>query len=146
MSGTVPELLELEPEPEPEPGPQAVPSSPATDALLLVSDAAAAASAASAVALCGGAVLMPVVGLGGGIFTEGAEEAVLSALQLGYRLIDTAPKYGGSEAAIGRALQTSGIPRAEVFLATKVTNSTRAPWRRSRRASPSWTPSMWICC
>jgi 2,5-diketo-D-gluconate reductase A len=44
-------------------------------------------------------------------------------LRLGYRLIDTAPKYGGSEAAIGRALKRSGVPRAEVFLATKVTNS-----------------------
>ena len=50
---------------------------------------------------------MPIVGLGGGIFQD-AESAFASALEVGYRLIDTAPKYGESEAALGRAWTTSG--------------------------------------
>ena len=70
-------------------------------------------------------VRMPVLGLGGGIFSE-AEASFTSALSLGYRLFDTAPKYGESEAALGRAIQLSGVPRAELFLASKVGNVPRA--------------------
>lgn len=81
------------------------------------------ASAKTVVSLRGGEVKMPIFGLGGGLFNKNAEEAVVSALQLGYRLIDTAPNYGGSEAAIGRAIQRSGIKRSDIFLATKVGNN-----------------------
>ena len=42
-----------------------------------------------------------------------------AALEAGYRLIDTAAAYG-NEAAVGRAIAASGIPRAEVFVTTKL--------------------------
>jgi 2,5-diketo-D-gluconate reductase A len=44
---------------------------------------------------------------------------VSTALEIGYRLIDTATAYG-NEAAVGRAIASSGIPRAEVFVTTKL--------------------------
>ena len=44
--------------------------------------------------------------------------AVRSALELGYRRIDTAPAYGNEE-SVGRALRESGIARDEVFVTTK---------------------------
>ena len=47
------------------------------------------------------------------------QQAVLEALQEGYRLIDTAASYFNEE-AVGRALRTSGLPRDEVFVTTKV--------------------------
>ena len=69
----------------------------------------------------GGDVRMPILGLGGGIF-HGAEDAFLAALEEGYRLFDTAPKYGPSEEALGRAIQRSGVKRNELFLVSKVGN------------------------
>jgi len=46
-------------------------------------------------------------------------EAVLAALKLGYRMIDTAALYH-NEADVGRAVRDSGIPRSEIFVETKV--------------------------
>lgn len=46
-------------------------------------------------------------------------EAILQALALGYRHIDTAQSYG-NEADVGAALAESGIDRSEIFLTTKV--------------------------
>jgi diketogulonate reductase-like aldo/keto reductase len=51
-----------------------------------------------------------------------AETAVGEALAAGYRHVDTAEMYG-NEAGVGRALRASGLPRAEVFVTTKVWNS-----------------------
>jgi diketogulonate reductase-like aldo/keto reductase len=51
-----------------------------------------------------------------------AERAVGWALELGYRLIDTASVYG-NEREVGRAIHGSGVPRADVFLTSKVWNS-----------------------
>ena len=48
-----------------------------------------------------------------------AREAVKSALSLGYRHIDTAQMYG-NEAEVGDGITSSGIPRREIFLTTKV--------------------------
>jgi 2,5-diketo-D-gluconate reductase A len=63
---------------------------------------------------------MPVVGLGVGELPEAeAERAVSTALEAGYRLIDTATAYG-NEAAVGQAIAASGIPREELFITTKV--------------------------
>ena len=59
----------------------------------------------------------------------------MSAIQLGYRLIDTAPKYGESEAALGRAIQRSGVPREALFLASKVGNVGYAATLKSFEAS-----------
>ncbi|WP_428338313.1 aldo/keto reductase [Mycobacterium sp.] len=66
---------------------------------------------------------MPVLGLGVAELTEDeTERAVSTALENGYRLIDTASVYG-NEAAVGRAIAASGIPRAELFVTTKVANA-----------------------
>nr|WP_197283699.1 aldo/keto reductase [Mycobacterium sp. Marseille-P9652] len=63
---------------------------------------------------------MPALGLGVADLSEDeAERAVSAALELGCRLIDTASAYG-NEAAVGRAIAASGIPRAEVFVTTKL--------------------------
>lgn len=68
-------------------------------------------------------VEMPVLGLGTYKANEGAEVeyAVRTALDVGYRSIDTASLYENEE-GVGRALHRSGVPREDVFLATKVWN------------------------
>jgi 2,5-diketo-D-gluconate reductase A len=66
---------------------------------------------------------MPVLGLGvAGLSDDETERAVSAALEMGYRLIDTAAVYG-NEAAVGRAIAASGIPRAELFVTTKLANA-----------------------
>ena len=63
---------------------------------------------------------MPVLGLGvAGLSDDETERAVSAALEIGCRLIDTAAAYG-NEAAVGRAIAASGIPRAELFITTKL--------------------------
>ncbi|BBY54479.1 aldo/keto reductase [Mycobacterium koreense] len=63
---------------------------------------------------------MPVLGVGvGELSDDQAEHAVAAALQAGARLIDTASVYG-NEAGVGRAIAASGIPRAELFVTTKL--------------------------
>lgn len=65
-------------------------------------------------------VQMPILGFG--VFqmsNEQAEESVLSAIQAGYRLIDTATSYGNEE-AVGRAIKKSGVPREELFITSKL--------------------------
>ncbi len=47
------------------------------------------------------------------------EQAVLDAIEVGYRLIDTAQSYGNEE-AVGNAIKKSGVPREELFITTKV--------------------------
>ena len=47
------------------------------------------------------------------------EQAVLDAIEVGYRLIDTAQSYGNEE-AVGNAIQRCGVPREELFITTKV--------------------------
>ncbi len=76
----------------------------------------------SAVRLANG-VEMPQVGLGTYKSAEGGdvEGAVTTALDLGYRRIDTASLYG-NEAGIGSAIAASGVPRSEIFLASKMWN------------------------
>jgi 2,5-diketo-D-gluconate reductase A len=66
---------------------------------------------------------MPVIGLGVAELSEDeTDHAVSAALEIGYRLIDTAAVYG-NEAAVGRAIAASGIPRAELFVTTKLANA-----------------------
>lgn len=65
-------------------------------------------------------VRMPILGFG--VFqipADQTEQAVIDALEAGYRLLDTAAAYGNEE-AVGRAIAKSGIPREEVFVTTKV--------------------------
>ena len=66
---------------------------------------------------------MPALGLGvAELSDDETERAVSAALEMGYRLIDTAAVYG-NEAAVGRAIAASGIPRAELFITTKLANA-----------------------
>ncbi|MDM4141540.1 MULTISPECIES: aldo/keto reductase [Mycobacterium] len=66
---------------------------------------------------------MPVLGLGvAKLSDEETESSVLAALQAGCRLIDTAASYGNEE-AVGRAIAASGVPREELFVATKLGTS-----------------------
>ena len=68
-------------------------------------------------------VEMPILGLGTWTLRGSrASKAVLWALELGYRLIDTASLYG-NEQKIGEAIKMSTIPREEIFITTKVWNS-----------------------
>ena len=79
----------------------------------------AAASAVPARALANG-VEMPVLGYG--VFQtppEETERCVREALEIGYRLIDTAQAYGNEE-GVGAALRDCGLDHQDVFLTTKV--------------------------
>ena len=64
---------------------------------------------------------MPRIGYG--VFRmkdpEECEEAVVQAIQSGYRLIDTAAAYENEE-AVGRAIRRCGVPREELFITTKL--------------------------
>ena len=77
---------------------------------------------ASTVRLSNG-VEMPMLGFGTYKITDDTEveRSVLTAFEAGYRSIDTASMYENEE-AIGRALGACGIPREEIFLATKAWN------------------------
>ncbi|BAW04068.1 oxidoreductase [Nocardia seriolae] len=63
--------------------------------------------------------------LGFGVYKVAGDEAagtISTALELGYRSIDTASFYG-NEDAVGRAVRESGLPRDEVFVTTKLWNA-----------------------
>ncbi|MFD4958511.1 aldo/keto reductase [Microbacterium sp. NPDC058389] len=68
---------------------------------------------------------MPQLGLGVYLVSDPAvcEASVRSALGAGYRLVDTAFVYR-NERAVGRGIRSSGVPRDEVFLTTKLWPST----------------------
>ncbi|MBS9533329.1 aldo/keto reductase [Mycobacterium sp. M1] len=63
---------------------------------------------------------VPVLGIGvAKLSDEQTEASVLAALESGCRLIDTAASYG-NEAAVGRAIEASGVPRSELVVSTKL--------------------------
>lgn len=65
-------------------------------------------------------VLLPAIGFGTYKATDGnGKQSISDALETGYRYLDTASFYG-NEAEIGEAVKESGIPREELFLASKV--------------------------
>jgi 2,5-diketo-D-gluconate reductase A len=66
-------------------------------------------------------VRMPILGYGTFQIRDEheCERCVLDAIEIGYRLIDTAQSYG-NEAAVGRAVKNCRIPREELFITTKV--------------------------
>lgn len=65
-------------------------------------------------------IKMPMAGIGTfQLSPDEAEASVTSALQCGYRLIDTANAYV-NEKAVGRAIKKSGVDRKEIFLETKL--------------------------
>lgn len=66
-------------------------------------------------------VVMPMLGFGVYQMSDAkqCEASVTQALQVGYRLIDTAASYGNEE-PVGRAIADSGIARSELFVTTKL--------------------------
>jgi 2,5-diketo-D-gluconate reductase A len=67
-----------------------------------------------------GEVAMPMVGFGTWqLRGRRAADAIAFALEVGYRHIDTATMYG-NEVEVGRAVRSSGLPRQDVFLTTKL--------------------------
>jgi 2,5-diketo-D-gluconate reductase A len=76
--------------------------------------------------------VIPLLGFGVWQVPDGpiCVQAVRSALEQGYRHIDTAQAYG-NEASVGRALRESGIAREEVFITTKFHPGRRDPLREA---------------
>jgi 2,5-diketo-D-gluconate reductase A len=63
---------------------------------------------------------LPAIGFGTyPLSGEDGIAAITSALELGYRLVDTAVNYG-NEAEVGEALRRSGLPREEVLVTSKI--------------------------
>lgn len=78
---------------------------------------------------------IPVLGLGVWQIPNGREcvNAVVWALQLGYRHIDTAQDYGNEE-SVGEGLRQSGVPREQVFITTKFYPGHQDPTREADRS------------
>jgi 2,5-diketo-D-gluconate reductase B len=77
----------------------------------------------------GYAMTTTIPALGLGTYGRTGEEglaALLAALELGYRHLDTAQSYG-TEENVGEAVRRSGLPRDEVFVTTKVADTNLAP-------------------
>ena len=64
---------------------------------------------------------IPAIGFGTSGMGDVRAEHIATALQAGYRHIDSAWKYG-TERAVGEGMRASGVPRSEVFLCTKVSH------------------------
>ena len=64
---------------------------------------------------------MPILGYGVFQIADAAdcERCVVDAIQVGYRLIDTAASYLNEE-AVGRGIRKAGVPRSELFVTTKL--------------------------
>jgi len=95
-----------------------------------------AAALAPTVELVHGAQ-MPRLGFGTSPLDDAdAEAAVASAIDLGYRLIDTAHAYG-NETGVGRALAASGVAREELFITSKL----NAEWHGFQEAQDAFAMS-----
>ena len=68
-------------------------------------------------------VEMPIIGLGVYKAEDGdqVKDAILAAIDAGYRHIDTASFYG-NEKGVGEAIRASDVPRESLFITTKVWN------------------------
>ncbi|MFD7912314.1 aldo/keto reductase [Streptomyces sp. NPDC059752] len=76
--------------------------------------------------------LMPQLGYGVWQVPDAeAERAVGTALEAGYRSIDTAAIYG-NEKGTGKAVAASGLPREELFVTTKLWNGPKQKWGRDQ--------------
>lgn len=82
---------------------------------------------------------MPWLGFGVYQLEDGqqVEQAVTTALEVGYRSIDTAAIYG-NEAGVGKAIRDSGIAREDIFLTTKVWNDAQ----RENRVATAFEDSL----
>jgi 2,5-diketo-D-gluconate reductase B len=79
---------------------------------------------------------MPAIGFGTMELPYRPAELVAAAIAAGYRLIDTARKYG-TEERVGEGIRASGIARNDLFVTTKVTeeNAREADFLRSAETS-----------
>ena len=79
---------------------------------------------------------MPAIGYGTMELPEHGAELVAFAIRTGYRLIDTARKYG-TEEKVGDGIRASGIAREQIWVTTKVTelDAHAADFRRSIETS-----------
>jgi diketogulonate reductase-like aldo/keto reductase len=80
---------------------------------------------------------IPALGLGTAtLMGESGARCIAAALGSGYRLIDTAARYGNEE-AVGEGLRASGVPRSQVTLVTKVywTDLAEGDFQRSAEQS-----------
>ncbi|MFG2973727.1 aldo/keto reductase [Streptomyces sp. NPDC048331] len=76
--------------------------------------------------------LMPQLGYGVWQVPDAdAERAVGTALEAGYRSIDTAAIYG-NEAGTGKAVAASGLAREDLFVTTKLWNGPKQTWGRDQ--------------
>lgn len=65
-------------------------------------------------------ITIPKLGLGTWFIDDDkAAEAVRAAIEIGYRNIDTAQAYG-NERGVGEGVRTSGVPREQLFVSTKL--------------------------
>ena len=64
---------------------------------------------------------IPAIGFGTSSIGGDCGEIVATALEAGYRHIDTAQKYG-TERGVGEGIRASGVPRRDIFLVTKVSH------------------------
>ena len=106
---------------------------------------------------------MPLVGLGTSHQGGFSQEAIVHAFKIGYRLVDTAQRYG-CEQFLAVAIQESKLMREEIFLTDKVflesiqsdrciidsrsgqtTTGQVAAWSRSPKVLGFWAPTIWIC-
>lgn len=71
-------------------------------------------------------ILIPQLGFGTYKVVSGVYEAIRTAIDLGYRHIDTAQMYG-NEAEVGRALADCGVDRSELFVTSKLRNDAHEP-------------------
>ena len=82
-------------------------------------------------------VAMPQLGLGTWPMSAAeAERAVPTAIEAGYRLVDTAHAYG-NEDGVGRGLRASGLPREDLFVTTKL----NAEWHGVREVREAFADS-----
>jgi diketogulonate reductase-like aldo/keto reductase len=79
---------------------------------------------------------MPAIGYGTMVLPERGAELVAYAIKAGYRLIDTARKYG-TEDKVGEGIRLSGIARKDLWITTKVTelDAREADFLRSAETS-----------
>jgi 2,5-diketo-D-gluconate reductase A len=81
--------------------------------------------------------LMPQLGLGTWpMSSREVECAVIAAVEVGYRLFDTAYAYGNEE-GVGRGLRACGLPREQLFVTTKLDG----PWHGFNEVQEAWTAS-----
>ena len=69
---------------------------------------------------------IPAIGFGTSGMGDVRAEHIATALKAGYRHIDTARKYG-TERVVGEGMRASGVPRADIFLCTKVSHENLQP-------------------